>query len=63
MPLAVIAWLRDFVRDHHAETAFIKRRRDRVAIDRVEDGKGDPRIRQLSDVYRAPRGPGQEPPR
>jgi hypothetical protein len=28
-------------------------------VDLVEDGKGDARIRQISDVYRAPRGAGQ----
>jgi len=63
MPLGVIAWVRDFLREHHSETPFIKRQRDRVRLDRVENGKGDARIRQISDVYRAPRGPGQEPRR
>jgi len=39
--------------------AFIKRRRDEKRIDLIEDGKGDARIRQLSDVFRAPRGPAR----
>ena len=56
MPLGLIGWVRDFVAKHHVEEPFVKRKRDRKRIDLVEDGKGDPRIRQLSDVYRAPRG-------
>jgi hypothetical protein len=56
MPLGLIGWVRDFVAEHHVEEPFIKRKRDRKRVDLVEDGKGDPRIRQLSDVYRAPRG-------
>ncbi len=54
MPLTLIAWMRDFVKAHHVEQPFIKRKRDRKRIDLVEDGKGDPRIRQISDVFRAP---------
>lgn len=61
MPLGVIGWLRDFVQEHHVEEAFIKRKRDKHRVDLVEDGKGDARIRQLSDVYRAPRGAGEVP--
>jgi len=56
MPLGLIGWVRDFVAEHHVEETFVKRKRDRKRIDLIEDGKGDPRIRQLSDVYRAPRG-------
>ncbi len=55
MPEGLIAWVRDFVDEHHVEEPFIKRKRDRKRIDLVEDGKGDPRVRQMSDVYRAPR--------
>ena len=33
---------------------FIKRKRDKKRIDLREDGKGDERIRQVADVYRAP---------
>lgn len=57
MPAGLIAWLRDFTAAHHVEEPFIKRKRDRQRIDLVEDGKGDPRVRQLSDVFRAPRAP------
>lgn len=55
MPPGLIAWIREFVEAHHEEEIFIKRKRDKKRIDLVEDGVGDPRIRQLSDVYRAPR--------
>lgn len=55
MPLPMIGWVRDFVNEHHSEEEFIKRKRDKKRVDLVEDGKGDPRIRQTSDVYRAPR--------
>ncbi len=54
MPAGLIAWIRDFVDRHHEPEQFKKRRRDRVAIDLVEDGVGDPRIAQLTDVYRSP---------
>lgn len=56
MPPAMAGWLQEFVEAHHTDEAFIKRRRDRVRVDQREDGKGDARIRQLADVYRAPRG-------
>ncbi|WP_425044119.1 DUF3305 domain-containing protein [Primorskyibacter sp. S87] len=54
MTEGLIAWVRDFVRENHKEDVFVKRRRDRKRIDLVEDGKGDARIRQDADVYRAP---------
>ncbi len=54
MPPGLVAWVRDFVDAHHVDEPFRKRRRDRVDTDRREDGKGDPRIRQTSDVYRTP---------
>ena len=57
MPLGMIGWVRDFVQEHHVVEVFIKRKRDKKRVDLVEDGKGDARIRQLADVYRAPRGP------
>ncbi|MGB3313720.1 MAG: DUF3305 domain-containing protein, partial [Albidovulum sp.] len=56
MPEGMVAWLADFVRRHHVEEPFIKRKRDKKRVDLVEDGKGDARIRQLSDVFRAPYG-------
>ena len=55
MPLGLMAWVRDFVLEHHVDEQFIKRKRDRKRVDLVEDGKGDARIRQMADVYRAPR--------
>jgi hypothetical protein len=58
MPLGVIGWVRDFVAEHHVEEVFVKRKRDKRRVDLVEDGKGDARIRQMSDVYRAPRPKG-----
>ncbi|GAA6180504.1 MULTISPECIES: DUF3305 domain-containing protein [unclassified Shimia] len=55
MPEGLIAFLRDFVQTHHEEEIFVKRRRDKKRTDLVEDGRGDARISQLTDVYRAPR--------
>ncbi len=55
MTEGLIAWLRDFTLQHHHDEVFVKRRRDKKRVDLVEDGKGDARIRQDSDVYRAPR--------
>ncbi|MEP2533034.1 DUF3305 domain-containing protein [Shimia sp.] len=55
MPEGLIALIRDFVEKHHEDEVFVKRRRDKKHVDLVEDGKGDPRVSQLSDVYRAPR--------
>ncbi|MFK7753014.1 MAG: DUF3305 domain-containing protein [Sedimentitalea sp.] len=55
MSEGLIALIRDFVLEHHEDETFIKRKRDRKRVDLTEDGKGDPRIRQTSDVYRAPK--------
>ncbi|MFT4701811.1 MAG: hypothetical protein ACI90E_002492, partial [Yoonia sp.] len=44
-----------FVEKHYQEEAFIKRRRDKSRVDQKDDGIGDARIRQVGDVYRAPR--------
>lgn len=55
MSEGLIALVRDFVLEHHQDEEFIKRKRDRKRVDLVEDGKGDPRIRQVSDVFRAPK--------
>lgn len=54
MPLTLIKWVHDFVLEHHVEEPFVKRKRDKKRVDLVEDGKGDARIRQLSDVFRSP---------
>lgn len=55
MTPGLIAWTHGFVQEHHREEVFIKRRRDRKDVDLVEDGIGDPRVRQAADVFRAPR--------
>ena len=55
MPDGLHAWIADFVETYYEEEAFVKRRRDKSRTDRFEDGIGDERIKQVSDVYRAPR--------
>lgn len=53
---AIANFLEDFVKNHFKPEKFIKRKRDRKdKTDLVVEGKGDPRIRQKSDVYRAPK--------
>ena len=54
MPPALKALVREWVDTHHKEEKFIKRRRDKRRTDLVEDGIGDARVSQLTDVYRAP---------
>lgn len=54
MTEGLVAWVRDFALEHYQAEEFIKRRRDKKRVDLSEDGKGDARIRQESDVYRAP---------
>ena len=56
MPDVLIGTIRDFCAAHFEDVPFKKRRRDRKRVDLVEDGIGDPRIRQVSDVYRSPGG-------
>jgi len=55
MPTGLIDWIKAFVDRHHEDEKFVKRRRDERRVDLVEDGVGDARIAQASDVYRAPR--------
>lgn len=55
MPEGLIDWIKLFIETHHEDEAFIKRRRDKSRVDLVEDGVGDARIAQLTDVYRVPR--------
>ncbi|MEV8467155.1 DUF3305 domain-containing protein [Fluviibacterium sp. DFM31] len=55
MSAGLIAWVQAFIDTHHEDEVFIKRRRDKKRVDLVEDGIGDSRIEQLTDVYRAPR--------
>jgi uncharacterized protein DUF3305 len=54
IPESMAAWIKEFVDMHYVEEPFKKRRRNKHDIDGIEDGKGDPRIRQTSDVFRAP---------
>ncbi|MBZ2169809.1 DUF3305 domain-containing protein [Marinobacter sp. F4216] len=54
IPESMAAWIKEFIDMHYVEEPFKKRRRDKQRIDGNEDGKGDARIRQESDVYRAP---------
>lgn len=55
MTEGLAAWVRDFAFEHYETEEFIKRKRDRKRTDIVEDGVGDSRINQMTDVYRAPR--------
>jgi len=55
MPEGLHAWVQGFVENHYEEEAFVKRRRKNADVGQTDDGIGDPRIRQTSDVYRAPR--------
>ncbi len=55
MPPALIALIENWIEQHHVEEKFIKRKRDKKHVDLSEDGVGDTRIMQISDVYRAPR--------
>jgi len=63
MPDGLIAWIKAFVDRHHVQEKFIKRKRDSFDISRHQDGKGDPRVHQPSDVFRAPANRRGEPRR
>ena len=54
MPPGVVGMVRDFCEAHYVYEPFKKRKRDKVRVDAQEDGRGDVRIRQTTDVYRAP---------
>ena len=60
MPQGLVDWVKAFVDQHYQEERFIKRRRDKRRVDAKEDGVGDARISQLTNVYRAPRRSGSE---
>ncbi len=56
MPEGLVALIRDFINEHHVEDEpFKKRKRDKKRVDLFEDGRGDVRVSQMSDVYRAPK--------
>lgn len=54
MPPALRALVREWVDLHYKEEKFVKRQRNKSRTDSVEDGIGDARVSQLTDVYRAP---------
>ncbi|SMX50534.1 hypothetical protein MAA8898_04837 [Maliponia aquimaris] len=54
MPPALLAWVAEFVEEFHEEEVFIKRKRDKLRVDLVQDGIGDPRIGKPEDVYASP---------
>lgn len=63
MPEMLVGIIRDFCDAHFEEVPFVKRKRDKKRVDLSEDGIGDARIRQASDVYRSPgslKGRGNE---
>lgn len=51
---ALLSWVESYVEAHHVEEPFVKRRRNKQRVDRKDDGVGDHRIAQGTDVYRAP---------
>ena len=55
MPDGLAAWIAEFVKRHHREEEFIKRKRRPHMDAQDEDGIGDARVRQTADVYRSPR--------
>ena len=54
IPDSLAGWIQEFVDLHYIEDVFKKRKRKQTRVDLVEDGKGDARIAQTSDVFRAP---------
>jgi hypothetical protein len=61
MPEDLINWIKTFINVHYEPEEFFKRRRKNARVDQVEDGVGDARITQLTDVYRAPGQRKSEP--
>ncbi len=60
MPDALLAWVQDYVARLHVEEPFVKRRRNKEDLTRKDNGIGDSRISQTTDVYRAPTATRQE---
>lgn len=54
MPTGLAAWVKAFTDAHYVQEQFIKRKRRKHMDPTPEDGIGDARISQLTDVYRAP---------
>nr|WP_099913181.1 DUF3305 domain-containing protein [Puniceibacterium antarcticum] len=54
MPEGLLSWVGAYTQAHYIEEAFVKRKRRPYKEEEKEDGIGDARISQASDVYRAP---------
>ena len=54
MPTSLLAAVQKYVDKYHVEEPFVKRRRNKSRVDQKDNGIGDMRISQGSDVYRAP---------
>lgn len=54
IPQIVVGWAQQFIDYHFVEEPFKKRKRDRLDVDQVEEGIGDPRVNKVTDVYLSP---------
>ena len=54
IPPVIIGWATEFVDYHFIEEPFKKRKRDRLNVDQVDEGIGDPRVSKINDVYMSP---------
>jgi hypothetical protein len=54
MPVGLAGWVKAYTDAHYVEETFVKRKRRKHMDATPEDGIGDPRIAQATDVYRAP---------
>ena len=54
IPPIIASWAQQFVDHHFVEEPFKKRKRDRLEVDHVDEGIGDPRVSQINDVYMSP---------
>lgn len=54
MPQEIVAWITQFIENHHVDEAFVKRQRDKKVFGAKQEGIGDARIAQAADVYRTP---------
>ncbi len=50
----VSEWIKTFVNQFHNEDPFVKRKRDKMNLEKSEDGIGDPRVRKTGDIYASP---------
>lgn len=62
MPAGLAAWVQSFTDAHYVEEQFVKRKRRKHMDAKQQDGIGDPRIAQPTDVYRAPGARKAGPP-